>query len=240
MAQGAERGGQGRAFCSAVIVAAGSSRRMGFNKLLAPLCGVPVLRRALEAFQKCDAVDEIIVVAGDEVGEAVESWCRADGGVRAPLRKLRGVIAGGEERHLSVWAGLQAVSAQAAIIAVHDGGRPLITPGQIARCIEAACEHGGATSARPVTETMKRADDAGCITESIERRNAWIMETPQVFRRDLLMRAYEKVMRDGALVTDEVSAMQHLGERVIVVSNESPNPKITFPSDLEQAEKWLA
>jgi 2-C-methyl-D-erythritol 4-phosphate cytidylyltransferase len=231
MAQGAERGGQGRAFCSAVIVAAGSSRRMGFNKLLAPLCGVPVLRRALEAFQKCDAVDEIIVVAGEEVREAVESW---------KFSKLKSVIAGGAERHLSVWAGLQAVSSQAAIIAVHDGGRPLITPGQIARCIEAACEHGGATSARPVTETMKRADDAGCITESIERRNAWIMETPQVFRRDLLMRAYEKVMRDGALVTDEVSAMQHLGERVIVVSNESPNPKITFPSDLEQAEKWLA
>jgi 2-C-methyl-D-erythritol 4-phosphate cytidylyltransferase len=213
---------------------------MGFNKLLAPLRGVPVLRRALEAFQLCEAVDEIIVVAGDEVRAAVESWCRAGEGGRAPLGKLRGVIAGGAERHLSVWAGVQAVSSRAAIIAVHDGGRPLITPGQITRCIEAACEHGGATSARPVTETMKRADDAGCVTESIERRNVWIMETPQVFRREVLLGAYEKVLREGVLVTDEVSAVQHLGQRVVVVSNESPNPKITFPPDLEQAEKWLA
>lgn len=206
---------------------------MGFNKLLAPLRGTPVLRRALEAFHHCGIVDEIIVVASGEVAEAVDVW-------RAELPRIAKIVPGGAERHLSVWAGLEAADERAEIVAVHDGGRPLIAPAQIERCVRAACEHGAAASARRVTETLKRTDDAGCIVEPVDRTNVWVMETPQVFRRDLLRRAYEKVLRDGVLVTDEVSAVQHLGEPVIVVENDTPNPKITYPQDLAAAEKWLA
>ena len=218
---------------SAIIVAAGGSRRMGFNKLLAPLGGVPVLRRALDAFHQCGVVGEIIVVASGEVADAVEAW-------RALLPRVVKIVPGGAERHLSVWAGLQAAHARAGIVAVHDGGRPLISPAQIERCARGAGEHGAVTSARRVTETLKRTDDSGRIIESVDRANVWIMETPQVFRRELLHRAYEKVLRDGLLVTDEVSAVQHLGEPVLVVENNTPNPKITFPPDLAAAEKWLA
>ncbi len=219
---------------SAIIVAAGSSRRMGFNKLLALLAGVPVLRRTLGQFQACADVSEIIVVGGDEVREQISHWQQAGG-----LSKLVAVIAGGAERHLSVWAGIQACSTQTKVIAVHDGARPLITPTQISKCINAAREQQVAACARPMTETIKRADASGCITESLDRTGVWVMETPQVFAKELLVRAYEAVIRDGALVTDEVSAMQHIGVPVFVVENTAPNPKITFPADLILAERFL-
>lgn len=219
-------------FVSAVIVAAGSSRRMGFDKLLAPLAGVPVLLRTLRAFEECDEVGEIVVVASGDVERAVESW-------RGDLAKLSGVVPGGAERHLSVWNGLEAVSATAENVAVHDGGRPLITSAQIARCVHRARQAAAVACARPVTETLKRANSAGCIVESIDRTNMWIMETPQVFRRALLLEAYQNVLEEGVAVTDEVSAMQMLGVPVCVVENTSPNIKITFPSDLALAERLI-
>lgn len=218
---------------TAIIVAAGSSRRMGFNKLMAPLAGEPVLRRTLGVFQKCPAVDEIIVVAGEAVREAVEAW-RAKG-----LDKIRRIIPGGAERHLSVHAGLQALQPECDIVAVHDGARPLISAEQISRCIGAARTQAAVACARPMTETLKRCDSDGCITESIDRANAWIMETPQVFHRDVLARAYEAVIRDGLHVTDEVSAVQHLGQPVFVVENAEPNPKITFPADIVLAQRFV-
>jgi 2-C-methyl-D-erythritol 4-phosphate cytidylyltransferase len=217
---------------SAIIVAAGSSRRMGFNKLLAPLAGVPVLLRTLQAFQSCADVAEIIVVGGDEVQAAIDPW-------RSGLPKLTAVIDGGAERHLSVWAGIQACAPGAEMIAVHDGARPLISPAQIRKCIHAARERGAVACARPMTETLKRADAAGRITDSMDRTGAWVMETPQVFRRGLLIKAYESVIQSGVLVTDEVSALQYLGESIFVVENTAPNPKITFPADLIFAEKHL-
>jgi 2-C-methyl-D-erythritol 4-phosphate cytidylyltransferase len=219
---------------SAIIVAAGSSRRMGFNKLLAPLAGVPVLRRTLAEFQACADVGEIIVVTGDEQREQIAQWQQT-----GELSKLVAVIAGGAERHLSVWAGIQACSPETDIVAVHDGARPLISPDQISKCITAAREKQAVACARPMTETIKRADASGRICESLERAGVWVMETPQVFTKPLLVRAYEAVIREGALVTDEVSAMQHIGVPVFVIENTAPNPKITFPSDLTLAERFL-
>jgi 2-C-methyl-D-erythritol 4-phosphate cytidylyltransferase len=204
---------------------------MGFNKLLAPLNGVPVIVRTLQTFDRCDAIDEIIVVAGDEVRDALKAFNFA---------KLKTVLPGGSERHFSVFEGLRAVSEGASIVAVHDGGRPLITTAQISKCVAIAHDKRAVACARPVTETMKRCDEKGKITNSIERKHAWIMETPQVFDRQLLMHAYVNVLGTGLLVTDEVSAVQALGEPVYVVENTSPNLKITFPADLALAEKLIA
>lgn len=219
---------------SAIIVAAGSSRRMGFNKLLAPLGGIPVLRRTLGEFQACAEVDEIIVVTGEDVAEQIRHW-RDHGG----LSKLVAIVPGGAERHFSVWNGLRKCSPKSEIVAVHDGARPLISPVQISKCIAAAREQRAVACARPMTETIKRVDADGRITESLDRNGVWVMETPQVFAKDLLVSAYEAVIRDGALVTDEVSAVQHVGVAVVVVDNPSPNPKITFPADLVFAENFL-
>jgi len=217
--------------CAAIIVAAGGSRRMGFNKLLALIGGEPVLRRTLGAFEACDEVSTIILVAGEEAAAAAKEW---------DVPKLAQIIPGGSERHFSVKAGLDAIPADCDVVAVHDGARPLVDVAQISRCIEAARFKGAVTCARRVTETMKRADVEGRITDSIERDHAWVMETPQVFRHDLIRRAYEAVLRDGVLVTDEVSALQHLGEPVFVVENHTPNPKITLPGDIAMAERFLA
>jgi len=218
---------------TAIIVAAGSSRRMGFNKLLAVLAGKPVLMHTLSAFQSCTAIDEIIVVTSDELRGEIEGW-RED-----RFDKIVNVMAGGAERHLSVHAGLQAVNPRCEIVAVHDGARPLISVQQITRCIEVARRKKAVACARPMTETLKRCDTDGRIIGSIDRAMAWIMETPQVFQRDLLTRAYEAVIRDGILVTDEVSAVQHVGGEVFVVENAEPNPKITFPSDITLAERFM-
>jgi 2-C-methyl-D-erythritol 4-phosphate cytidylyltransferase len=149
------------------------------------------------------------------------------------------LVNGGAERHFSVSEGLKKLSPDTDIVAVHDGARPLITPEQIARCIAKADECGAVACARPVTETLKRVDSHHLITGNLERSGAWIMETPQVFDRALLCEAYEAVLRDGLTVTDEVSAVQHIGAKVAVIDNPSPNPKITHPADLALAERLL-
>lgn len=219
---------------TAIIVAAGSSKRMGFNKLSAELLGKAVLRWTLEAFDRCDDVDDLLVVVGAATREMVLEWAE-DGFFKKPII----ISEGGAERHLSVHEGLRQLPDSADMVAVHDGARPLITPGQISRCIAGARACMAVACARPVTETLKRVDERGVITGSIDRDGAWIMETPQVFERLLLCRAYESVVADGALVTDEVSAVQRLGVDVFVVENPLPNPKITFAADLRFAEQLL-
>jgi 2-C-methyl-D-erythritol 4-phosphate cytidylyltransferase len=217
-----------------IVVAAGGSRRMGFNKLLAPLAGVPVLQRSLMAFEACEAVDEILVVANGDVAQAVNQWKETGG-----LTKLLSVLPGGTERHHSVAEGLKALTESCEIVAVHDGARPLIRPEQIGHCVEVARALGAAVCARPMTETIKRVNASGAVVEAMDREGVWVMETPQVFERGILERAYEGVLREGLLVTDEVSAVQHLGAKVHVVDNAWANPKITFPGDLEVAECLL-
>ena len=220
---------------SAIIVAAGSGSRMGFDKLLACLGGAPVILHTLRAFQACPDIDEIIVVASGDRAEVIRRL--EDEGC---LTKLRGFVPGGAERHLSVWAGLQAAGASCDFVAVHDGARPLIHPSQISRCLARARETGAAASARPVSETLKRADETGRVCGSVDRTGLWIMETPQVFSMPVLTAAYEAVLRDGLLVTDEVSALGHLGHDVWLVDNPTPNPKITWPADLVLAERLLS
>jgi 2-C-methyl-D-erythritol 4-phosphate cytidylyltransferase len=215
--------------CSAIIVAAGNSRRMGFNKLLVPLLGQPVIRHTVAAFACCDAVSEIIVVGNADIATAVER-----------LPKVKAVIPGGVERHHSVWAGLQQLDSAATLVAVHDGGRPLISVQQIEKCVQAAAKLDAVACARPATETLKSCDAQGRIIGSVDRSHTWIMETPQVFKRNLLEDAYRQVLAQGLLVTDEVSALQHLGVSVQTVLNEQPNLKVTYPADLILAEKLLS
>lgn len=219
---------------TAVIVAAGSSRRMGFHKLEAELRGKPVLRWTIEAFDACEAVDDLLIVVGEATREMVLEWAE-EGLFAKPVI----ISEGGSERHLSVHEGLKRLPQQADIVAVHDGARPLISPEQIARCIAKARECKAVACARPVTETLKRVDGRGVIAGNLEREGAWIMETPQVFDRALLCRAYDCVLREGLFVTDEVSAVQQIGVEVHVLDNLQPNLKITYPADLELAAMLL-
>ncbi len=219
---------------TAIIVAAGGGTRIGFDKLLAPLAGEPVILRTLRAFEACADIAHVLIVAAPDRAEIIRSLADA-----ALLTKITGFVEGGAERHFSVWNGLSALPETCAYVAVHDGARPLIHPEQITRCVARARETGAAACARRVTETLKRADDSGLVTGGVDRAGLWLMETPQVFRRDLLVAAYEKVLRDGLLVTDEVSAVEQSGHPVWLVENRTPNLKITLPGDLEIAARLL-
>ena len=212
---------------SAILVAAGSSRRMGFDKLDADLAGETVLVRSLRAFEACPDVMEIRVVTAHEKFPAVIG--AAD---RLGLAKVVEVLPGGAERHLSVHAGLSRVDAGCDLVAVHDAARPLVTPSAISRCAEEAAACGAATLAHRVADTLKRANAAGEVTEAVSRDSLWAMETPQIFSRSLLLEAYAALLERGELATDEVSAVAALGHTVRLVENLEPNLKITVPGDL--------
>jgi 2-C-methyl-D-erythritol 4-phosphate cytidylyltransferase len=216
---------------SAIVVAAGTSQRMGFDKLTAQLAGCPVFIRTLQRFEICSDVKEIILVAHPERLKQFGSLV-ADFG----LSKVSRVVAGGEQRHLSVAAGLQATSSTAGLVAVHDGARPLIAPEIISLAIRGACECGAVSVAAPIVETVKRADEGGRVVGSVERAGLWMMQTPQVFRREWLIRAYEAVLASGISVTDEVSAVQAAGFPVKLLTNAGWNLKITYPRDLDLAQ----
>jgi 2-C-methyl-D-erythritol 4-phosphate cytidylyltransferase len=179
-------------------------------------------------------VENILLVAGESVREAIASWSQLP-----PLSKPLQIVAGGAERYLSVHEGLRHLPERCRTVAVHDGARPLIRAEQISRCIARAQEVDAVACARPVSETLKRVDLDGIIAGSIDREGVWIMETPQVFDRLLLCKAYERVVREALPVTDEVSAVQHLGASVFTLSNPWPNPKITYPADIPFAETLL-
>jgi 2-C-methyl-D-erythritol 4-phosphate cytidylyltransferase len=220
---------------SAIIVAAGSSRRMGFDKLFAPLAGKPVLWYSLNAFTECEDIDEILVITKEDRVAEVEQLVSDE-----EFAKVRKVLVGGAERHLSVWNGLKAVESHGSeFVAIHDGARPLTTPQLIHDCLEMARDHGAACCASPIPDTVKRATPEQVVTESVERSGLWAMQTPQIFASGLILQAYAALIAKHEMVTDEVSAVQKLGKRIALLENHDWNFKITFPRDLEMAEHVL-
>lgn len=210
---------------TAIIVAAGSSRRMGFNKLLADLDGTSVIRRSVMAFATHHRITRVLVVTSSrEIEEEIQD--------------LAEVVPGGDERYHSVWNGLQAAG-ECALVAVHDGARPLIDAESISACLHEAAARSAAACARRIADTVKRADGENRVTEAIDRANLWAMETPQCFRTELLRKAYRTVLDQSLPVTDEVSAVEAIGEPVYLVENPRPNLKITWPGDLETAARLL-
>src|SRR3954466_2522080 len=217
---------------AAIIVAAGSSRRLGFDKLTARIAGVPVIVHAVDAFQRTASVTDIVVVArADRIAE----FNKLLGGVS----KICGVVAGGEDRHNSVQAGLEQLPESTRFVSVHDAARPLVSPAEIEQVYAKAQIHGAAALTEPVRDTLKRVGSDLMVVESIERQNVYAMQTPQIFERTLLEKAYVAVGTNHQHVTDEVSAVQLLGQKVLLVENQEPNFKITYPRDLQLAESVL-
>jgi 2-C-methyl-D-erythritol 4-phosphate cytidylyltransferase len=214
---------------TAIIVAAGSSQRMGFDKLTASVASKPVIEHTVDAFERASSVAEILVVTREDRLREFEKLV----GKRT---KVREVIAGGEHRQDSVRAGLQRLDPQTKYVAVHDAGRPLITPAQIERVFAECQQHGAAALAEPVSDTLKRADKNLQVTGSVDRNQLYIMQTPQIFERGLLEEAYAAVFAKKLRITDEVSAVEHLGRKVVLVRNEDSNLKITYERDLPLAE----
>ncbi len=216
---------------TAIIVAGGSGRRMGFDKTFATLADQPVIAHAIAAFAAADCVSDIIIVGrAERLAEMRELVAREQ------FAKVREVIAGGEHRQDSVAAGLEALAPACDYVAVHDAARPLVRPEEIARVFAAAQAHGGAALAAPVTDTLKRADANRVVVGSVEREGLFAMQTPQIFAREILAEAYALVAQRELSITDEVSALELLGRKVVLVPNDEFNCKITYPQDLQLAE----
>jgi 2-C-methyl-D-erythritol 4-phosphate cytidylyltransferase len=207
---------------------------MGFDKLFAALGPKPVLAHSLQAFEDSSCIAEVIVVTSAERYDDVTALKE-----QYRLSKIKAIVHGGRDRHHSVQEGLRQMSEDCTMIAVHDGARPLICLDDIQRCADMAAEHGAAACARKITETVKRADANRRVTGSIDRSNLWATQTPQIFHRELLLRAYQAVEAQNLLVTDEVSAVEALNQPIMLCQCTRPNLKITFPQDLEVATRLL-
>ncbi len=216
---------------TAIIVAAGDSRRMGFDKLFATIAGRPVIAHTIHAFERAGCVDEIIMVAREDRLAEIKKIVRDE-----TLKKVRSIISGGKHRQDSVRAGLDHLEATARYVAIHDAARPLITAEQIERVFEQCRIHAAASLAEPINDTLKYADSEFFVTSPVDRHQLYAMQTPQIFERRLIEDGYRAVYAENASVTDEVSAVERLGRKVVLVPNIDLNFKITYPRDLALAE----
>ena len=223
-----------RPFCSAVIVAGGSSTRMGADKLLMELRGRPVIERTLLAFERSGSVDEIVVVTRGEKIPEIANLAREAG-----VRKLKCVTEGGADRTASSWAGVQECSPHAGLIAIHDAARPLVTQEIIRDAVEAAGARGAAAPAIHVKDTVRQAR-GGRVLRTLEREELYLMQTPQVFRADLIRAALADAARLHISLTDDCAAVMLMDAEVFLTEGSEENLKLTTPADLYAAEAILA
>lgn len=215
---------------AAIVVAAGSSSRMGFDKPTAPLAGRPLLHWSLAAIQdSADISAAILVAAPNRLDEFTE--------LAKPFPKIHRVVSGGSERSASVLNGLLALSENPpALVAVHDAARPLATASLFSQILAAAAKHRAASAAHAVADSLHRADADGLLDTTVSRANLFAMETPQAACfLDLL----SAVQTHGASATDEVGVLIAAGIHPFPVVHGAPNFKITHPSDLPVAEEIL-
>ena len=217
--------------CSAVIVAAGSSQRMGSDKIMMKLGAMPVLARTVLAFENNENVDEIIIVTKTEKLEEIADMCFKNG-----LHKVKQVVSGGATRMESALAGVSACRHGAELIAIHDGARPLVSQELITRTIEAARAYRAAVPAVASTDTLKIVDERGFITGTLDRSVTRRVQTPQVFEADLIKGALTKAVEKNLALTDDCSAMDMMGVKTITVEGELTNIKITTPEDMVTAK----
>ena len=221
--------------CAAVIVAAGSARRMGgIDKVLAPLGELPVLAHTLDVFQDSPAVDEIVVVTREDLMVPIGTLCSQRG-----ITKVRRVVKGGESRTESVLAGLRETDPQASLIAIHDGARPFLPLEVLEQTIETARQRGAAAPALPVKDTIKVARE-GVVQQTPDRARLFGVQTPQVFEASLIKGALTKAWEEGAALTDDCSAVERIGFPVCLTQGSEENIKITTPRDLTWGEAILA
>lgn len=221
-------------YCAAVVVAAGSSTRMGRDKIMLELAGTPVLVHTLQALQSCPRVHEIVVVTREDLLIPVSKLCR-----EYALEKVTKVVVGGSTRVQSVYLGVQEVSKQAALIAIQDGARPLLSQTVLQEVIVTAGACGAAAPAIALKDTVKQAEN-GIVVDTPDRSRLFAVQTPQVFEADLIRAALYKAVEENLPITDDCSAVEHLGMKVTLTQGSDENIKITTPADLVLAEALLA
>jgi 2-C-methyl-D-erythritol 4-phosphate cytidylyltransferase len=213
---------------TAIIVAAGESRRMnGVDKVLAPLGGRPVISHVLGVFDSCQSIDQIVLVVNKKSLAACEQLV-----VNEKISTPIDICLGGKRRQDSVAAGLKRLK-DCDWVVIHDGARPLVTEALIEEGLVAAKETGAAVAAVPVTDTIKVVGEDKVVRETPPRHKLWAVQTPQVFRFDIITRAYRQAKGE---VTDDASLVERAGYKVKLYPGAYDNIKITTPQDLLVAE----
>ncbi|MFQ5682463.1 MAG: 2-C-methyl-D-erythritol 4-phosphate cytidylyltransferase [Candidatus Binatia bacterium] len=220
---------------NAVIVAAGEGKRMGkeIPKPFLPVGGCPLILHTLSRFAASKTVHKVVLVTAEKELPRCRDLLRTE----AELAGLACVLhPGGLTRQDSVSRGLGRLDADCEIVVVHDGARPFISPALIDRCVDLAFKKGAVVVGVPVRDTIKVISKNRHVQDTPSRDSLWEVQTPQVFRVEIIREAYEKVTRMGKEATDDATLVERLGKKVILLQGHRTNLKITFPEDLLIAE----
>ena len=225
-----------RPLCAAVVAAAGSSSRMGEDKIMLSLGEEPVIVRTVRALERSELISEIVIVTREALVPLVAELCKD-----YSFTKVTKVIRGGASRLESVMLGVKEVTSDPKLIAVHDGARPFVSVNVIDSAIRQAEKSGAAAPALPVKDTVKEVRD-GLVERTVDRAPLRAVQTPQVFDADLIRAALQKALEDKAEVTDDCSAVERLGMKVVLTEGAEENFKLTTPGDLMLARglvRWM-
>ena len=221
----------------ALVVAAGRGTRFGGDlpKVFVDFGEVPLFLWALRTYDTCPGLARTVLSVSAEYLDHARNICRAAG-----LTRPWEVIAGGERRQDTVLAALEHIApAPPEFIAIHDGARPLVDQPTISRSLEIAAQTGGAVTATPVTDTIKRADSGGLVLDTPDRATLWRAQTPQTFRFNLLLEGYRRAVREEWELTDDASVLERCGLPVRINPGQATNIKITTAEDLCHARALL-
>lgn len=222
---------------SAVILAAGKGKRMksDVSKQFLVIKDKPIIAYTLWAFDRCEEIDEIIVVAAADELEFFKSDILG----KYTFNKVKKLIAGGAERQQSAYNGIKAVSPDNNIILIHDGARPFVNSRIIADCIEQAKAYGAVSAGMPSKDTVKLVDDNCMVTATPDRSRVWLTQTPQAFKKEIIITAHEQALTKNIIGTDDAMLAELAGYKVKMVSAAYENIKITTPEDIAIAETLL-
>lgn len=222
----------------AIIPAAGSGIRLESKraKQFLSLDGKPILALTLEPFQECRGVDTVILVVPlDDV-----EYCKKEIVERFGLTKVEKIVPGGKRRQDSVRLGLEAAGGKYDLVLIHDGVRPLIEKRLIERVIEEAMINRAVITALPAKETVKEVNDLRDVVKTYDRERVWMVQTPQVFRYQDILKAHQRALKEGwEEATDDALLVERSGITVKVVEGSEKNIKVTTPHDLELARFLL-
>jgi 2-C-methyl-D-erythritol 4-phosphate cytidylyltransferase len=222
---------------SVIIVAAGYGKRMGgsISKQLLELNGRPVLYYCIKAFNKIEEIDEIIVVVNRKIFGSVKSLI-----IKSKFKKAKELVIGGKERQYSVYNGLKKLKCHLnQIVLIHDGVRPLVTKKIILDVIRNSKKFGSAIPALPVKETLKMSEDGDFFLKTINRNKIWSIQTPQGFKYNILIQAFEKARKDNFIGSDDAALIERIGVKPKIVPGSFKNIKITTPEDVKIAKKFM-
>jgi 2-C-methyl-D-erythritol 4-phosphate cytidylyltransferase len=219
-----------------IILAAGSSKRFGQNKLLANIDTKPVLLHAIKAFQDSAFIHSIILVISESIKTSVAKMVRT-----SDLDKVKNIVFGGKTRQESVKKALDFLKQNdisCSYVVIHDGARPLLDPKLIDKCIQGAVKHKAVALGIRPKDTIKQADTpfSKTIVSTPKRELLWAIQTPQAFQFDLIYEAHEKAINEGYTSTDDCALVENIGVNTVVVEGDYRNLKITTPEDISIAE----